>query len=108
MVTINDYFENFGYTDAIAGLEDLKTEIGDLSDTDFKPPAADREAALFDKINEVIAQIDAGDYQGAIMKLLSDIRPKLDFNAKQAWLVTDQSELLGKIDAVVGILEGLL
>jgi len=107
-VTINDYFENFGYTDAIAGLEDLKTEIGDLSDTDFKPPAADREAALFDKINKVIAQIDAGDYQGAIMKLNMDIKPKLDYSAKQAWLVTDHSELLDKIAVIVGILQGML
>jgi len=89
-------------------LEDLKTEIDDLTDEDFKPPAADRTAALIDKINEVIAKIDAGDYQGAMMKLLNDIRPKLDYSAKQAWLVTDHSELLGKIDAVVGILEDLL
>jgi len=103
-VTINDYFENFG-VDAIAGLEDLKTEITDLPDGDFKSPAADREAALIGKINDVITKIDAGDYKGAIMKLLSDIKPKLDYSAKQAWLVEPHQELLDKIDTIV---EGLL
>jgi len=106
-VTINDYFENFG-VDAIAALEDLKTEINDLPANDFKPPAADRKAALIDKINDVIAKIDAGDYKGAIMKLNMDIRPKLDASAKQTWLVEPHTELLAKIDTVVGILEGLL
>jgi len=89
-------------------LEDLKTEIKDLSDDQFRPPAANRKAALIDKINEVIAKIDAGDYQGAIMKLSEDIRPKLDSNAKQSWLVEDHPELLDKIGTMVGILQGML
>jgi hypothetical protein len=89
-------------------LEDLKAEIGDLPDEDFKRPAADRKAALIDKIDDVIAKIVAGDYKGAIMKLEKDIRPKLDVNAKQSWLVIGHAELLAKIEEVVGILEGLL
>jgi len=89
-------------------LEDLKDEINALPDDHFKPPAADREAALIDKINDVIAKIDAGDCKGAIMKLLGDIRPKLDSGAKQSWLVEPHLELLAKVGTVVGILEGLL
>jgi len=105
-VTINDYSENFG-VDPIAVLEDLKTEIDDVPDADFKPPAADRKAALNDKINDAIAKIIAGDYENAIKKLKGDIRPKLDSTAKQAWLVESHPELLDKIDIVVAILEGL-
>jgi len=86
----------------------LKDEINALPNEDFKPPAADRKAALIDKINDVIAKIVAGEYKGAIMKLLNDIRPKLDTTAKQTWLVVEHLELLEKIDAVVEILEGLL
>jgi len=89
-------------------LEDLKAEINALPYGDFKPPATDRRAALIDKINDVIAKIDAGDYKGAIMKLNMDIRPKLDVNAKQTWLVQPHPELLAKIDTVVGILQGML
>ena len=89
-------------------LQDLKDEINALPATDFKPPAADRKVALSDKINAVLDMINAGEDQGAIMKLLQDIKPKLDASAKQTWLVKEHSELLTKIDTVVGILEGLL
>jgi len=37
-----------------------------------------------------------------------DIKPKLDYSARQAWLVTDHSELLDKIAVIVGILQGML
>jgi len=89
-------------------LEDLKDEIDALPDEDFKPPAADRKAALIDKINDVIAKIDAREYKGAIMKLRMDIGPKLDASAKQTWLVESHQELLTKIDTVVGILQDML
>ena len=104
-VTINEHIVSFESLDI---LESLKAEIGGVPDGDFKPPAADRKAALIDKINDVIAKIDAGDYKGAIMKLNMDIRPKLDADAKQSWLVIPHLELLAKIDTVVGILKGLL
>jgi len=94
--------------DPIALLEDLKDEIDELSDDDLKKPAAKRKVALLNKVDEVIAKVDAEDYEGAIMKLKKDIRPKLDINAKQTWLVVPHPELLTKIDAVVEILEGLL
>jgi len=89
-------------------LEDLKTEINALTSGDLKPPVADRKVALIDKINEVIAKIVAGDYMGAIMKLEKDIKPKLDGVSKQTWAMYPLEDLLEKIDAVVGILKGLL
>lgn len=103
-VTIADYFEDFG----LLILEDLKNEISELSDDDLKNPAANRKVTLSDKIDDVIAKVNAEDYRSAIRKLLKDIRPKLDIDDKRTWLEVGHSELLDKIDAAVEILEDLL
>jgi len=95
---------------AIPPLQDLQDEIIDLSGgdgVDLKKPAADRKAALLDKIDEVIAKIDEGNYKGALKKLEKDIRPKLDNTAKQAW-ATHDLELLAKIDEIIVFLEEML
>jgi len=92
---------------AIPPLEELQDDISLLSDddgVDLKNPAAERKAALLDKINEVIEKINEGNYKGAIKKLEKDIMPKFDNTAKQAW-TTHNSELLEKIEALIALLE---
>jgi len=93
---------------AIAALEDLKAETNALPGSDLKDPAAGRKGALCDKIDAVIAQIGAGEYRGAITKLLQDIRPKLDSSSRQSWLTSPNPIILVKIDNVVAVLQSLL
>jgi len=88
--------------------EDLKNEIASVPNTHFKPPASDRKTALCDKIDEVVAKIDAGDYMGAIMKLKEDIKPKLDGTKPPSWLTFLHPELVAKIDGMISDLQTLI
>ncbi len=79
-----------------------------LDETNLIEPLEKRQVALIDKIDDVIAKINVGDYKGALCKLEKDIRPKLDGVCKHTWAKYPLTNLLDKIDAVVDILEALL
>jgi endo-1,4-beta-xylanase len=51
--------------------------ITNLPDLAFRNPAGDRRAELIYKIEEVLAQIELGEYRGAAQKLKNDIFPKV-------------------------------
>ena len=51
-----------------------------------------------------------GDYEGAIEKLENDIRPKMDGEGKNDWIICEdaQENLTGMIDTLIEYLESLL
>jgi len=95
---------------AIVEIDDY---IQDIDDDAFKNNAEQRKNALSNKLEAVMALIDAGEYQDAINKLKNDIRSKCDGslggNPKNDW-ITDpdvQAELCAMIDALIAYLETL-
>jgi sugar lactone lactonase YvrE len=84
--------------------------IQNLPDDCFKNNADQRKNALHEKLLEVQALIDAGDYQAAIDKLSHDIRPKVDGEGKNDWITCadDQARLIAMIDALIAYLVGLI
>ena len=87
---------------AFSILEDLGVEIDELLATDFNN--AKQQKALLNKVDAVFKQIEAGAYQGAINKLQNDVTDKIE-----KWVVEAYwSELTGKVEAVIAILEDLL
>jgi hypothetical protein len=65
--------------------------IQDLSAQAFKGPAPQRQSALHNKLAEVTQMMERGDYQGAMNKLVHDIRAKadgsMDGKANDDWIV---------------------
>jgi hypothetical protein len=51
-----------------------------------------------------------GDYEGAIAKLKNDIRPKMDGEGKNDWIICNyaQEDLTEMIDMLIEYLESLL
>jgi hypothetical protein len=54
--------------------------------------------------------INEGDYEGAISKLENDIRPKMDGEGRNDWIICPeaQSDLTAMIDELIEYLETLL
>jgi len=87
-------------------LEDLGDEIEALTDEAFKNEKAwaGQQKALLNKVDAVLAQIEAGAYQGAMNKLQNDVKDKIEKRIVEPY----RSELIDKVNAVVAILEDLL
>ena len=97
--------------DATGAIDDV---IQDLPGAAFKNNPDQRKNAFFQKLEEVIADIDAGLYLDAINKLQNDIRPKCDGsfggNPNNDW-ITDpdaQAQLVPMIDSLIAYLQTLL
>jgi outer membrane protein assembly factor BamB len=80
-----------------------------LDDDCFKNNADNRKNALVNKLEEVRAMINNGDYEAAIDKLVNDIRPKMDGEGKNDWIICEdaQDDLTGMIDQLIDYLESL-
>jgi outer membrane protein assembly factor BamB len=80
-----------------------------LDDECFKNNADNRKNSLVNKLEEVREMINSGDYEGAIDKLVNDIRPKMDGEGKNDWIIceTAQSDLTGMIDELIEYLKSL-
>jgi hypothetical protein len=89
-------------------IEHVKFLIGALPDAAVRHPAANRKATLINKLNEVLALIEAGLYADAAKKLEKDILQKLGTgNPNNNW-VTDpaaQAELQPLIFSLIERLE---
>ena len=80
--------------DPIAELEHLKEFIIGLPDSSFDKPhlASQRKNALFNKIDEVILKVEAGNYIDAINKLFHDLRAKIDDDSTaKDWIVDPET-----------------
>jgi PKD repeat protein len=76
----------------------------------FDKNANQRKTALHGKLEAVQQQLTAGAYQGAINKLLNDLKPKLDGDpTPKDWIIdpTAQADLCMMIDALVAYLQTL-
>jgi hypothetical protein len=80
-----------------------------LDDDCFKNNADNRKNALVNKLEEVRDMINNGDYDGAIDKLINDIRPKMDGEGKNDWIICEdaQNDLTGMIDQLIEYLQSL-
>jgi outer membrane protein assembly factor BamB len=80
-----------------------------LDDECFKNNADNRKNALVNKLEAVRQMIIDGDYEGAIDKLINDIRPKMDGEGKNDWIICEnaQNDLTGMIDELIEYLESL-
>jgi outer membrane protein assembly factor BamB len=81
-----------------------------LPDECFKNNADQRKNALVNKLEEVRQMIINGDYEGAIAKLKNDIRPKMDGEGNNDWIICKyaQEDLTEMIDMLIEYLESLL
>ena len=98
--------------DPIAELEHLKKFFDGLSNDSFDKPklVSQRKNALFNKIDEVILKVEAGNYTDAIGKLFHDIRAKVDGDSTaQDWIVDPeaQTSLCVIIDHIISSIEAL-
>ncbi len=81
-----------------AGVVVIKNIIANLPNTGFAKNAQNRRNALLNKLDQVIAAIDSGQYLDAINKLVNDILKKMDgcvtFGAtdKNDWIVDCQAQ----------------
>jgi hypothetical protein len=96
--------------DPIAELEHLKEFIDGLPGDSFDKPklASQRKNALFNKIDEVILKVEAGNYTDAVNKLFHDIRAKMDGDSTaQDWIIdpTAQFSLCIIIDHIISNIE---
>ena len=87
-------------------LEHLKEFIDGLPDGSFDKPklASQRKKALFNKIDEVVLKVAAGNYTDAISKLFHDIRAKMDGDSTaQDWIIDSvtQFKLCVIIDHII-------
>jgi len=89
---------------------DIDNYIQGLPEGCFKNNPDQRKNALYNKLTEVQALIDAGEYQEAIDKLTNDIKPKMDGEGSNDWITCTgaQDYLIILIDALIEYLEGLL
>ncbi len=101
--------ENVIDVDPMDLLDKIIEYILGLDDDCFKNNADNRKNALVNKLEEVRKMINEGDYEGAIDKLLNDIRPKMDGEGKNDWIICEdaQNDLTGMIDELIEYLESL-
>ncbi|MFC1540089.1 kelch repeat-containing protein [Gemmatimonadota bacterium] len=74
----------------------IKNVIYELPDDAFKVPANNRRGAFSDKLDEVQEMIETLDFQGAIEKLVHDIRAKMDGSfggtPKDDWIISSTAQ----------------
>ncbi|UCE38650.1 MAG: VCBS repeat-containing protein [Thermoplasmata archaeon] len=90
-------------------LDEIIEYILKLPDTCFKNNADQRKNSLVNKLEAVRDMINEGDYDGAISKLENDIRPKMDGEGNNDWIICEdaQEDLTEMIDELVDYLESL-
>jgi len=93
-------------------LEHLKEFIDGLPDDAFTRPrlASQIKNALFNKIEEVILKVEAGNYTDAINKLFHDIRAKMDEDSTvEDWVIDPETqfEICVIIDHIISSIETL-
>lgn len=59
-------------------INEIEFVIQNLPDADFSPPADERKDSLFNKLEAVFSMSTNGRYRGTVLKLLNDIRSKMD------------------------------
>jgi hypothetical protein len=80
------------------GVVVIKNIVTNLPNTTFAKNAQNRRNALLNKLDQVIAKIDSGQYPDAINKLLNDIHKKMDGCVtsgapdKNDWIVDCQAQ----------------
>ncbi len=118
----NQILDDAGYLDTDgdgvreipSAIEGINTKIQNLPESAFKNNAEQRKNALSNKLTEVTAKINAGEYERAINKLQKDIRAKCDGslggNPKNDWIIdpTAQQELCAMIDVFIAYLETMI
>ena len=89
----------------IESLLELSSEISELPKEVFKNPgyACCRTRVLRCKVRVVIWQVMVGAYEGAINKLRTDIRDKIEKWIRPCW----QSRLIELVDYIIGLIESL-
>lgn len=90
-------------------LDEIIEYILGLDDECFKNNADNRKKTLVNKLEEVRKMIEDGNYDAAIDKLTNDIRPKMDGEGKNDWIIceTAQNDLTGMIDELIEFLKSL-
>jgi hypothetical protein len=80
-----------------------------LDDECFKNNADNRKNTLVNKLEEVRKMINDGNYDAAIDKLTNDIRPKMDGEGKNDWIICEdaQDDLTGMIDELIEYLKSM-
>ena len=97
----------------VAELEHPKEFIDGLPDDAFDQSirrASHLKKALFNKIDEVILKVEAGNYTDAVNKLFHDIRAKMDGDSTpKDWIIDPQtqSDLCVIIDHIISSIETL-
>lgn len=81
-----------------------------LPDECFKNNADQRKNSLVNNLEVVRKMMMDGDYEDAITKLMNDIRPKMDGEGKDDWIICEeaQNDLTSMIDQLIDYLESLL
>lgn len=80
----------------------LKDKIANLQASDFNNEHAwaGQQQTLLDKVDTVIQQIEAGEYQGAINKLRNDVEKHIE-----EWIVGEKHpELIEEVNAAIAML----
>ena len=91
--------------DIIEALQDLSSEISELSNHDFENPrfARCQRKVLGYKVRVVIWQVCVGAYEGAINKLRNDIKEKIE-----RWILDPcKTELIDKVEYIIELIENL-
>jgi len=104
LICLQNKFDPFDLLDKI-----IEYILG-LPDKCFKNNADQRKNALVNKLESVRQMMLNGDYEGAIAKLKNDIRPKMDGEGKNDWIICKyaQDDLTEMIDQLIEYLETLL
>jgi hypothetical protein len=91
-------------------VEDIKKYVLELPEDAWWKNPDKRANAMANKLDAVAALIAVEDYAGAIDKLLTDIRPKMDGDPTAPdWIIDPeaQADLLAMIDMLIAYLETL-
>ena len=90
----------------IESLLELSSEISELPKEAFKKPswARHQRKVLRWKVHAAIWQVAVGAYEGALNKLINDIRERIERWIRHCW----QGSLIEKVDYIIELLEKLL
>lgn len=95
-------------------VEALNGSIQELPVNTFAKNANELKRELSDKLNNILHQIDSGDYQGEINKLNNDIKPNMDGciggGSNDDWIInfSSQEELTKFINQIISELDKII
>jgi outer membrane protein assembly factor BamB len=104
LIVIHNDFDPFDLLDKIIAY------ILGLPDECFKNNADNRKNTLVNKLEEIRKMMIDEDYEAAISKWTNDIRPKMDGEGKNDWIICGyaQEDLTDMIDELIEYLQSLL